>query len=537
MISYFKKHKKLFFAALIFLLIQLPFLDQLSLLRGERDIMLSGYSLAKTGADLYGKFFSLEFMGIDPYVPFVPMYVAALWWLIMPIKTVFTARLLFVLISFALPFLVYEIIKHLTDDEHVSFWTAIVFCFSPGIFHLARLTLEIGIAFPLLLGGILAYLKKKQWLAYGLMFLSFFSYHGFRPLIPVLLVYLAYWEYLRHKKLSDFLKASGKHILFFLVLVGLSLVIDRNLMKSRINDLAFSNYDRWANEIIYRRNTSIAPRIVAAAFDNKLTAMAMYVRDVFFNGLDLRYLFLNGDDSSLYATTFTGQFFLTTALFYVLGLFYIAKKGKPSYYYVAFFIIVGLVPSLVNISYISYSIRSMLSSVGHAFLIACGILLFSQWLARKKPLFKKAVLTVLITVFAVELGYFVYNYYARRTITMSEMFFESERQVARYMLNHKRPYTIYTNVPRDVFFSYLFFNNNIDMKKAQAVAREGKPYRIDGFTIEQCPVNQHFTFRNEMIMDSCLSEAQYKQYMDKPRFQDKIPYTNFSFKNAYFIFN
>lgn len=535
--TYLKKNKKLVCAVVILFFIQLPFLDQLSLLRGERDIMLSGYSLAKTGADLYGKFFSLEFLGIDPYVPFVPIYVAAMWWLIMPIKTVFTARILFVFLSLFVPFLINEIVNLITGNKKASFLTAVVFAFSPGVFHLSRLTLEIGVAFPFLLGGILAYLKKKRFISYFSFFLSFFSYHGFRPLIPVLLVYLSFFEYLSGGKLKKFVKNTALHIFFFGALIAISVFIDGRLMQSRITDVAFSSFEKWSNEIIYRRNTSIAPKLVATVFDNKLTAMFQYMRDVVIRGIDLGYLFLKGDESSLYATTFTGQFFLMSMPFYLFGLLYLARKAKKEYWYIASIIIIGLVPSVVNISYVSYSIRSILSSVGHAFIISCGMLFFLDWYIKAKPIIRDIVIFGFIMFFLIEFSYFVYNYYARRTITMSEMYFESERKVAQYMITHKRPYKIYTHVPRDVLFSYLFFSQNIDMKKAQEVARAGMPYSIDGFEIYKCPVNPKFTHHNEMIMDTCLTEKKYLQYLGEKKYSDLIPYTNFSFKNAYFIFN
>ena len=537
MISYFKRNKRLFLFTFIFFLIQLPFLDQLSLLRGERDIVLSGFSLAKTGKDLYGKLFSLEFLGIDPFVPFVPIYIAALWWLIIPIKTVFLARLLFVLLSLSLPFLIYEIVKHIIRNERISFWTSVVFCLSPGVFHLTRLTLEIGVAFPLLLGGILAFLKKKRIVSYLFFFLSFFSYHGFRPLIPVLLLYLEIFDYVQKKELSIFIKKSIVHILFFLGLVLISIVIDGRLMKERISDVAFSGFGKWSNEIIYNRNTSVAPQLVASVFDNKITAMLQYMRDVVIRGIDLRYLFLIGDESSLYATTFTGQFFITSMLFYFLGILLLGKKLKWSYYYIVGFIAVGLVPSIVNISYVSYSIRSILSSVGFAFIIAYGLVGFIDFLKTQKPVIKKLIMTVIFLSLLIEITFFVYNYYARSFITMSEMFFESERRIAQYMINHPNPYKIYTNNPRSIYFSYLFFNNKVDMTKAQGVTKKGAPYTIDGFEIAVCPNNPQFTKKMEIIMDACLTEKGYDQIQEQTKPNDVIPYTNYSFRNAYFIFD
>src|SRR3990172_4458802 len=98
--------KKILFALFIlFILIRLPLLDQLNLLHDERDIVLSGWSIAKTGKDLFGKPFPLVFENISPNNPLFAIYFAALWFLLVPIKSVFLARLPFLLVSSLLVFI------------------------------------------------------------------------------------------------------------------------------------------------------------------------------------------------------------------------------------------------------------------------------------------------------------------------------------------------------------------------------------------------------------------------------------------------
>jgi len=528
--EYFKKRKKFLLIAVLFFLIQLPFLDQLSLLRGERDILLTGWSLAHTARDLYGRLLPLEFTGIDPNVPFIPMYVAALWWLIVPVKTVFLGRLLFVLLSTTIPFLVFEIINHIKRDEKVAFITAFIFCFSPGVFYLTRLALEIGIAFPLLLAGILCYLKERKIGSFLFFFLSFFSYHGFRPLIPFLAIYLEFFL-TQDKARKNTFKNIALIIFFSALVLILSLKVDGTLMKGRSSDLIFMNYTQLANQIDYRRNTSSAPKIIATIFDNKLTALGMYVKDNFFGGISYEYLFKTGDPSALYATTFSGQFFLTFVIFFILGLIQLGKKGTKSDIHILGFIFIGLIPSLVNVSYPSYSIRAMLSSVGYAYLFAMGYLFFQSHVLSLKQIFRWAIITILGLSLFIELIYFGYNFYARRVITMSQMYFETERILPQYLNNTDKIYTVYTSSPRDMFFGFIYFNNKIKPADIQNIIKKGEPYTYGKFTFDKCSVSIPKT--RVIVSDICLSESLYEKMVSSQT--KKIGYTNYSFRSAFFI--
>lgn len=530
MFDYLKKRKKILLISLLFFLVQLPFLDQLSLLRGERDIVLTGWSLARTGRDLYGNLFPLEFTGIDPNVPFVPMYVTALWWLLVPMKSVFLARLFFVLLSTTIPFLVFEIINHIRKDEKLATVTAAIFCLSPGVFYLTRLALEIGIAFPLLLAGILAALKKKRLLSYLFFFLSFFSYHGFRPLIPVLLVYLELFSP-HHLPKKEMVRNVVGIIIFSIVLLVSSVKIDGNLMKSRSSDLIFFNFTQLIHQVDYRRNTSIAPKAIAALFDNKMTALGMYIKDNFFGGISYEYLFKTGDPSSLYATTFTGQFFLITIVLFILGLVQLGKKGTKADLLILGLIFVGLIPSLTNVSYPSYSIRAMLSSVGYAYLFALGYMLLTSFYKDGKPLLKTAVVLVMGVSLLLELTYFGYNFYFRRVRTMSQMYFETERMLPNYLNSTNKPYTVYTSSPRDMFFGYIFFNNGVNAREIQNIVKKGEPYMFGNYTFEKC--TQSMPKTEVIISDICLDEAQYAKMSESQ--VRKMGYTDYSFRNAFFI--
>src|SRR3989344_4441922 len=170
--------KILFILFILFIFVRLPNLDQINLLHDERDIVLSGWSIAKTGQDLMGKPYPLVFENISPNNPLFAIYFAAIWFLFVPIKSVFLARLPFLLISSLIVFLTFKIIKHISKDDTKSLVTTVVLCFNPWIFHITRLALDIPLALVFLFAGILFYLKKRKLLAFFLFFLTAFTYQG-----------------------------------------------------------------------------------------------------------------------------------------------------------------------------------------------------------------------------------------------------------------------------------------------------------------------------------------------------------------------
>jgi hypothetical protein len=536
---YFSENKALFLLSLLFFIVQIVFLDQAFLLRGERDITFTGYSLAKTGRDLYGNLMPLEFTGLDMPTPFLAFYYSALWWLLVPIRSVFFARLPYVIASLSLVFLIAEIVFEITKEKRIAFLTAVVFCFSPGVFHLTRLSLEIGLAMPLLLAGILLYLKNKKLVSYIPFLLSFFTYNGFRPLIPFLLIYLESYFYFKNRDFKEFLQQNILNILFFVFLFTLSFnVIDGQMMSSRKKDLIFLSYDKIEPLVIFRRNTAIGPLLLKSVMNNKITSTIYYIIEVFVKGQDISYLFLKGDSAAIYATTFTGQFFLICLPFYYLGLVFFGKKWSWNYFFLIGLIPIALIPSLINIDYVSVAIRSMPASIGYAYVIAGGLCLFLNLIKRIKLGCRLSFFLIIASFLAIELSYFSYNYYLRRPKTMFEMFFESERQLAEYLINKKRPYIIYDDSPKNVLEAYLFLNRPVDMGRAQEQFGKGLPYKYDGMKFLQCPSSPtELTIKpGTIVADSCTDLVHYQKLSEDPR-AEKIDFKDFSQRIAYFVFN
>lgn len=529
------------FVVLLFLLAivsRLPFLSHAFMLRGERDIVLTGLSLLSTGKDLYGHILPVQFFGLDQPSPMLSFYFSALGWLIFPFKSIFFARLPFVISAAVNTILVYQLVLFITKRKNLALITSAIFIFSPGYFHLSTLALEINLAMPLLLAGILAYLKKHKVWGWAFFALSFFTYNGFRPLIPFVLIYLEYYEYLHGAPLKRFVKnsiiAGALFIVFFTITFYF---VDGGIMTSRSSDIVFISYDKISPEVIFRRNTSLAPFAVQKIFDNKFTETLHYMVSVAFEGVSLQYLFFRGDRAAIYTSTFAGQFWVVGLVFYFMGFMFMGKYFEKKYLYMLGFIPVALVPSIVNIDYVSVAIRSLLASVSFAYIMALGVLFARESI--KKGLLQKAFWLGACAILTIELAYFGYNYVFRRPVTMFESYFEHERQLVEHVHRSPEKLIVYDDSPKNLLTAYHILTPGVKIFELQkAMQGNQKLINTPEFTFKKCPksADKHTMYKHgTLIGSSCLDPAEYDS-LGYLTIQNRIQFEDFSTRTAYFIY-
>lgn len=558
--NYISSHKHLLIAAIVFFLLRLIFLDQLFLLHDERDIVLSGYSIAKTGHDLFGNFLPINFTGISPDNPMVSIYYSALWWLVLPIKNVFFARLPYVVISTLLLFLVYEIVKKITDDKKLAFITALIFCFSPWVFHVTRLAMDLSLASVTILAAVLYYLKGKRWVSYLLFFLTFYNYQGFRVVIPFLILYL---EVIRggigiRKQVQDdrsvqddendmllldnikiFIRRNIINVLFIIFLFVSISFIDKSVTTKRFSQVVFLSPERFTTEVNMRRAASSVPLLIRDTFHNKMSVAADYVVDNFVKGQDISYLFKTGDYSPINGNAVGGQFFFVGIVFYYLGIMALGNRLSRKDFFLVGFIFLGLLPAMASVNSSTYSIRGFLSALGYAYVLALGVD-FGIALSKKMlPKTRHALYTALLIVVGINAVYFTYNYYERRQVTVGELFNENEQTVVEYVLkNQDKELTIYHNSPKNIYLSYLFVNPLHDFSQNQPDLYEEDLFRIDNVLFQKCPREIAYDrLVNVIVSETCMGLKTHDQLNKLISFDKKIMYTDLSLKTAYFIFD
>ncbi len=537
MIDYLKKRKSLLLLCLVYLLIRLPFLNQQFLLHDERDIILSGYSIARTGRDLFGNFMPLSFNHISPDNPLFAIYFSALWWLIIPIKSVFLARLPFVLITTSLVFIVHELIYQITANKKLSFLTMLLFCFSPWVFHITRLALDIPLAIVTLTLGMLFYLKRKTALSFFMFFLTFYTYQGFRTIIPFLLIYLELFFFLKTKDRKLFIKKNVINVIFFILLSLSIFFVDAKVTEKRFSQLVFLNPTRFVEDVNYKRNTSIAPPLIKVIFHNKFTATVNYMITNFVKGQDLLYLFKEGDTSPINGNVSTGQFFFTAIFFYYLGIVSFGKKKKPQDFFPLGLIPIGLIPAILSNVSSTFSIRAMASGIGFAYIIACGIIFASRIAKNMSKTIQIICGISILIIFGFDLIYFSYNYFFRRPIIVAESFFENERQLAKFLIDKKKPFTVYARFPQDNYLSLILVESGkINWYTIQSNLRKGQPFLWNNKIIRDCGSQTNFeSLSDAIISEQCLNPQEYKYFSFLHPPYPNIPYNDLSYKEAYFI--
>jgi hypothetical protein len=262
--------------------------------------------------------------------------------------------------------------------------------------------------------------------------------------------------------------------------------------------------------------------------------------NVLYEGVGLDYLFISGDKAAIYTSTFGGIFFTSFVWFYFLGFLYLGKHFEKRFIYVLGFIPVALTASVVNVSYVSITIRSILATVGFAYIIAAGIVWFIDDILAKIGRASKITLFLAVTIFLiVDVFLFGYSYIFRRPVTMFQSFFENERQLVEYMKSANRNMVIYDPSPKNILTAYQVLHPAARIEDMPALLKDGDAYILgNGFKFIRCPndTEKSQMFKNgTVIAFGCLSVDEYKKMISERHGQ--IMYKDFSKNVAYFIYN
>jgi len=518
---YISSRKYVLIVVFLFFLIRLPLLDSTFLLYDERDTILTQYSLAKTGKDLYGKQFPLSFSRISPQAPILAMYYGVPFWFLGLPKTVSMSRFIYLLPTTLFPLLIFELIFAITKQKKLSYLTSIVLSFSPWIYHISRLALEINIAFPLFLGAVLFQIKKKHLVAYLLYALTFFSYQGIRPLILPIMLYVEVLFYLNKEKIRTIMRRSLIHIFIFVLLFLLSIAIEGNMSSRSSSEIVFLNNLQLKQEVDHNRFISQSPSILKSIFDNKIIVTFDHFFENFIKGIDFSYLFKYSDYVPIYSNGFTGQFYPLLFVFLLIGLFSLGFLKNSQYFYISFFTFIGLISSVINIYSLTFSIRSLFSSIGFSFIISLGIIegiKILKKIYRFKPMYW-GVAGIITLILLFQVASFFYRYSYQRPIWQSELFNENERILSIYLSqNGNKKYTVKTPNAFTQFMSYIFLiplDNNKLSTIQKTLQKNTLYFTLDNLAFIECRDQQisFFTKPSHLIIEERCLSAETKFYI------------------------
>lgn len=438
----------------------------------EADYYLTSYLFAKTGTDQFGRavFFSTGFLNA---ISSVPVYIGALFFKIIPIKSILLARLPFALLNSLSPVLFFTCVYFFSGNLLFSLIAFAIMNFSPWFSHLsatAAFDSPLSLLFFLASVNVFCYIKKPAWLKYCLFvifsFLAFNSYMGFKTIFPLLLfLFLLLYFFSQRNTLSikQILSSFCITTLLFIFLFAVSLKgPGGNLFQSRATKtIVFLNKDLIENEVWYA-NLTTNNKIVRKLFDNTVVSTSQMFLAKYASAFNPAIYFF-AEPHVIYGLRIMGLFFATEIVFFAIGIFqglqFLDKKTKIL---ALGLLIIAPIPSALQVEGLTVALRGIFLLPAMSLVIASGYYFLIKKIKNKKFYF------ALVCLFLFNFISFLALYQSRIKTMSAESWGGSKKLVIQDVSQYKNlPVHVYVNEGQSFLMLYGMYNSITDPKSLQ----------------------------------------------------------------------
>lgn len=326
----------------------------------EADIGYNAYSIAKTGADVYGRKFPLFFQSLDDYKPGLIFYIT-----IPAISafglTDFSVRLAPAIFGIFTPALTFIFIKLLyPKTNNLPYLSAIFTAFAPWNVALSRAMIQyIPLIFLYLLFLILFLFAKRETqkakIKTALLFLSFlvlsltlYVYYAAIIYLPLVLIVLAYLY-------RDFIKKNLKSFLLALLVLSIFSLpaishYAKKESKTRLNAISVLTADVTLPISIAEIEQDQRKGLpFSQIIHNRRLVYTSAFLDNYFDYFNVDYLFINAENIRYFYVHNVGLFYLFELPFFFYGLYILAKRRKKSDLLILSLLIIGPIPAALTL--------------------------------------------------------------------------------------------------------------------------------------------------------------------------------------------
>lgn len=410
--------------ALVLRVVQLGSLPP-SLYWEEVALGYDAYAIAQTAHDHHGNF--LPIVAFESFGDWKPgLYIYAL----VPFVKIFglqewVIRLPSVMAGVLIVIGVGQLMRLWLPTKHDRSWSLVAMALtaiSPWAIQFSRGAWEANLATALLLWGVVLgwhslplgkkFNARSWWMvpAVVLFSLSLYAYHAAKLVAPALgLGVVAVWVW--HIWQQRLPWKMYLRVWLAALLVGLVVAAPMLLaFGSATVQQRFAETNIFSDiEIIKASNA----RIEAAG--NHPLSKLVYHRYFFFGGAILEnffshfkfdFLFVNGDSNPRHSTQFFGLLYPIEVLFLLLGLYAVAKKWSAKAAYLAFWLVIGIVPA--SLTWASpHALRILVTLPVWMALLTLGI---RQLLAWVSPRWQRLALFLIVVLYLGQLAVFWRHY-------------------------------------------------------------------------------------------------------------------------------
>jgi len=387
----------------------------------EAAIGYNAYSLLQTGKDEYGESFPLSFKSFGDFKPGLYFY------FVMPLVATlglneWVVRLPSAFLGIATVILVFLIGRKIFQSNSIGLFSAGIIAFSPWHIHFSRGGWETNAATFFITLGVYCFLlglKKPRFLFWGLISLlaSMYTYQSPRLIVPILVLCLAglYSKKLltRYKRITTgktkiWLISGLVTLILLTVPIGLQFIGGSG--GARFAGLSIFSDEGPLSRVDQLRGEHLNPsHIFPELLHNKLTAYGPNFLGHYLDHFTGSFLFINGDPLIRNKVPETGQFYIITSLFLVIGLISLVLAKIPDKKLLFAWILISPIASSITYQ-TPHALRALNMVVPLSLVMGYGIGVILGRLGRLGGLGRVGV--VLITaVFLFEMVHYLESYY------------------------------------------------------------------------------------------------------------------------------
>ena len=395
-----------------------------SLFGDELDVGYHAYSILKTGKDYSGNPWPLHFHSLAEWR--TPLYLystvptVALFG-ISPLGVRLPAAIFGILGIFAF----YLLVKELTKNENLALLSAGVLTFSPWHIQYSRAAFEVTQLLLFLILGLYFFFKalkngKFLWISVSLLVLTPLIYSTAKLFVPFLLIFLL----VSYRK--EIFKISKKYLIWAIiagVIFGAPTAYSTLFGggTQRFSYISVFTDPTRETEVGYARLvdaqvrnkkgiTSPIPKVASRLIHNKYTFWGEEILKNYFGAFSTNFLFIKGDLNLRHSIEDVGQFYKVEAIALLLGVisFFVLFKDRRLKSLIAFWILVGVIPSAITREGGGHATRLILILPPLVFLISYGLVEGTKLFKKK---FRNVFLLGYLGLFVVGFIFYQHNYW------------------------------------------------------------------------------------------------------------------------------
>lgn len=449
----------------------------------EAAIGYNAYSLLQSGKDEYGEWFPLAFKSFGDYKPGLYFYIVLPFVAMFGLNE-FAVRLPSALLGVGTIILLYFLGKELFKSRLVALCSAFILAITPWHINFSRGSWETNAATFFITLGIFLFLKKigHPWGVFWslLSFLvAMYVYQSPRLVVPALFLGI-FGLYFNDGvgRFKGLLVSWKKYALVFVVLLVLSIPLGLQFLvgggSARFSGLSYfadSGPQNRVNELRGEHNNQSS--IEAKVFHNKITAYATQFLRHYLDHFNGDFLFINGDPIIRNKVPETGQFYLISALFLILGSIGMLKLNSKNKWLVVIWLLVS--PLASSMTYQTpNAVRALGMVVPLALMMGLGLAKMIEVVRSVKG--RAVLISFLLFILGFETVHYLESYYIhypkRYPLAWEYGFREVVGKLEAYEKNNSR--IVMTDRYDQPYILVLFY-------KAALAQKKGEVFKVEDY--------------------------------------------------------